>query len=310
MDYSSEILLTPHNYLEWKPKKILLLRCRGLYQIIMAMEVDFDFVNEKNDFLNRQYMAIGSIGMSVSPKIFHQVYEESQGLTPNELCTILEVLFGNKEYCEDFMQEVKQIEPKEKPSEDQASYYEESSIKVYVEISIPITEDDVYSISYLFSEIHVEDIWHASQDSHEDTVACTIHASHETKRDPRTLDAILILSETNLQKQIGYLNSSWENIQFQKKNYSKWSPESEFMIILKSTKFQHFSGNDRTVFKISSKIDLDIIHYKNIKWICVEISMMHILHQICADIYIFNKIFKEHKLAQLQGLLGVKDMVA
>jgi hypothetical protein len=82
------------------------------------------------------------------------------------------------------------------------------------------------------------------------------------------------------------------------------------MIVLKSTKFQHFSGNDRTVFKISSKIYLDIIHYKKIKWICVEISMMHILHQIYAYIYIFNKIFKEHKLAQLRGLLGVKDMVA
>jgi hypothetical protein len=49
---------------------------------------------------------ITSIGMSVSPKIFHQVYEESQGLTPNELWTTLKVLFGNKEYCEYFMQEV------------------------------------------------------------------------------------------------------------------------------------------------------------------------------------------------------------
>ena len=80
-----------------------------------------------------------------------------------------------------------------------------------------------------------------------------------------------------------------------KKNPSKWSPESEVMIILKSTKFQHFFGNDRTVFKISSKIYLNIIHYKKIKWICVDISMVHILHWICAYIYIFNK----HKLAQL-----------
>jgi hypothetical protein len=51
-------------------------------------------------------MTIGSIDMSVSPELFHQVYEESQGSTPNELWTRLEVLFGNKEYCEDFMQEV------------------------------------------------------------------------------------------------------------------------------------------------------------------------------------------------------------
>jgi hypothetical protein len=75
MDYSLEILLTPRNYLEWKTKKILLLKCKGLYQITMAMEVESDFVNEKNDFLNRQDMAIGSIDVSVSPELFHQVYE-------------------------------------------------------------------------------------------------------------------------------------------------------------------------------------------------------------------------------------------
>ena len=66
MDYSLKILLTPHNYLELKPKFFPHLRCRGLYQITMAMEVDVDSVDEKNDFLNRQDMAIGSIGMSVS----------------------------------------------------------------------------------------------------------------------------------------------------------------------------------------------------------------------------------------------------
>jgi hypothetical protein len=115
---------------------------------------------------------------------------------------------------------------------------------------------------------------------------------------------------TIYRKKNGYLNSSWENIQFQKKNRPKWSPKSEVIIILKSTKVQHFSGNGRTAFKISSKIYLDIIHYKKIKWICVEISMVHILHQIRADIYLFNKIFNEHKLAQLRGLIRVKDMVA
>ena len=62
----------------------------------MTMEVELDYVDEKNDFLNRQDMAIGSIVMSVFPKLFHQVYEESQGLTPNELWTIFEVLFRNK----------------------------------------------------------------------------------------------------------------------------------------------------------------------------------------------------------------------
>jgi hypothetical protein len=78
MDYSLKILLTPHNYLEWKPKYLLYLSCRGLYQITMTMEVDRDSVDEKNDFLNRQDMAIGSIYMSVSSEVFHQVYEESK----------------------------------------------------------------------------------------------------------------------------------------------------------------------------------------------------------------------------------------
>jgi hypothetical protein len=110
------------------------------------------------------------------------------------------------------MQEVEQIELEEKPSEDQASYYEESSTKVFVEICIPLIEYDVYSISYLFSEIHVEDIWHTSQESHADTFACTIHASQETKRELRTSDVILIFSEEQLHKQIGYFNSSRENI--------------------------------------------------------------------------------------------------
>jgi hypothetical protein len=106
MDYSSTILLTPHNYLEWKPKIILQLRCRGLYQITMEMEVEPDSTDEKNDFLNRQDMAIGCILWFISPEILHQVYDDSQDSTPNELWTRLEVLFGNKEYCEYFMQKV------------------------------------------------------------------------------------------------------------------------------------------------------------------------------------------------------------
>jgi hypothetical protein len=106
----------------------------------------------------------------------------------------------------------------------------------------------------------VEYIWHAYQESHVDTFACTMHASQETKREPHTSDLIMIFSEPYFHKQIGYLNSSWENIQFQKNNRLKWSLGSEVMIVLKSTKFQRFSGNDRTVFKISSKLCLDIFH--------------------------------------------------
>jgi hypothetical protein len=59
------------------------------------------------------------------------------------------------------MQEFEQIYLEEKPSEDQASYSEESSTQVSTKICIPLIEYDVYSISYLFYEIHVEYIWHA-----------------------------------------------------------------------------------------------------------------------------------------------------
>jgi hypothetical protein len=106
----------------------------------------------------------------------------------------LEVLFRNKKDCEYFMQAVEQIEPEDNPSEDQASYYEESSTKKIAQICIPLIEDDVYSISDLFSEIHVEDIWHASQESHADTFPCTMDAYQETKREPCTSDSIIIFS--------------------------------------------------------------------------------------------------------------------
>jgi hypothetical protein len=69
----------------------------------MAMEVEPDSFDDKNDFLNRQDMAIGFIYLSISPEILHQVCDVTQDFTPNELWTRLEVLFGNKEYCEDFM---------------------------------------------------------------------------------------------------------------------------------------------------------------------------------------------------------------
>jgi hypothetical protein len=98
MFYSPIILLMPHNYLEWKPKILILLRSRGLYQITMVMEVEPDSIDEKNDFLNR-----GFIFLSISPEILHQVYDDSQESTPNELWMKLKVLFGNKEYFEYFM---------------------------------------------------------------------------------------------------------------------------------------------------------------------------------------------------------------
>jgi hypothetical protein len=51
-------------------------------------------------------MAIGCILYFISLEILHQVYDESQEFTPNELWRILEVLFWNKEEC---MQNVDKI---------------------------------------------------------------------------------------------------------------------------------------------------------------------------------------------------------
>jgi hypothetical protein len=97
----------------------------------MAMEVEPDFVNEKNNFLNRQDMAIGCILYFISLKILHQVYDDPQEFTPNDLWSRLEVLFGNKEEC---MQNVDQIENAKKPLEDKSSQFEEPSTQVSTKI--------------------------------------------------------------------------------------------------------------------------------------------------------------------------------
>ena len=69
----------------------------------MEIEVEFHSADEKNDFINRQDMAIGCICLSISLEILHQLYDVSQDSTPNELWTILQVLFKNKEDFENFM---------------------------------------------------------------------------------------------------------------------------------------------------------------------------------------------------------------
>jgi hypothetical protein len=132
-----------------------------------------------------------------------------------------------------------------------------------------------------------------------DTFSCTTHASQEIKMGPHTLDSFLTFSKNNLQKQIGHFNSYRKNTKFKKKKRLKQSLGSEVISILKSTKFQCFSGNDCMIFKVSSKLHLNIIHYKNRKWIYVDISLVHLLYHFHAYISIFNKIFDKNKIAQL-----------
>jgi hypothetical protein len=45
--------------------------------------------------------------------------------------------------------------------------------------------------------------------------------------------------------------------------------------------------------------DLDLLLSNKRKWIYVDISLVHLLHHIHTNIYIFNKIFTEHNLAHL-----------
>jgi hypothetical protein len=80
-------------------KKISSAQMQTLVPNNYGTRIEFDSADEKNDFINRQYMAIGFICLSISPEILHQVCDVSQDFTPNELWTILEVLFGNKEGC-------------------------------------------------------------------------------------------------------------------------------------------------------------------------------------------------------------------
>jgi hypothetical protein len=56
--------------------------------------------------------------------------------------------------------------------------------------------------------------------------------------------------------------------------------------------------------------DLDPLPSNQSKWIAKGFSLVHSLHQIHIDIYIFIKTFIEEKFATLQGLLGVKDIIA
>jgi hypothetical protein len=93
----------------------------------MGMEVEAYFVDEKNDLLNRQDMAIGCILYFISREILHQIYDDSQEFTKKDLWRKLEVLFGNKEEC---MKNVDKIENVEKPLEDKSSQFEEPSTQV------------------------------------------------------------------------------------------------------------------------------------------------------------------------------------
>jgi hypothetical protein len=80
----------------------------------MTIEVEPDSADEKNNFLNKQYMAFRLIYMSVSSKIQYHVEDLSLS-TPDKVWTKLEVLFRIKEYFEEYMQDIDKTKPIEKP---------------------------------------------------------------------------------------------------------------------------------------------------------------------------------------------------
>jgi hypothetical protein len=103
MDYSSTILLTPHNYFEWKLKIMHQLRCRGLYQITMATEVEPTSAIEKNMYLNCMDEAYDLLCVSMSPEIMFHI---EACTTPDEIWTKLEDLFGKQDEMRGHMLEV------------------------------------------------------------------------------------------------------------------------------------------------------------------------------------------------------------
>jgi hypothetical protein len=91
MEFFPEIVLMPHNYFKWKLKIIHHLRCRGLYQIKMATEVEPTSTIDKNRYLNCMDEAYGLICMSMSLDILFHI---EACTTPDEIWTKLEDLLG------------------------------------------------------------------------------------------------------------------------------------------------------------------------------------------------------------------------
>jgi hypothetical protein len=91
MDYSLAILLTPHNYFKWKLKILHQLRCRVLYQITMAIEIEPTSTIEKNRYLNCIDEEYNLLCMSMSHELLFYI---EACTTLDEIWTKLEDLFG------------------------------------------------------------------------------------------------------------------------------------------------------------------------------------------------------------------------
>ena len=82
MEFCSEILLMPHNYFEWKLKIMHHLKCRGLYKIKMATEVEPTSAIKKNRCLNRMDEAYDLLCVSMSPELLFHI---ETCITPHDI---------------------------------------------------------------------------------------------------------------------------------------------------------------------------------------------------------------------------------
>ena len=53
MDFSSDMIQNPFNYHEWKSKIGIILRCKGLYIVSLALENESNAIVEKGKWHNR-----------------------------------------------------------------------------------------------------------------------------------------------------------------------------------------------------------------------------------------------------------------
>jgi hypothetical protein len=91
---SISAILTPLNYFKWKPEIIFLRRIKGIYRVIMGIEVEPNLVVEKENYFNRMDEAYGIICLSIYPKFIFHVESFS---TPKEIWTKLDGLFGKQD---------------------------------------------------------------------------------------------------------------------------------------------------------------------------------------------------------------------
>jgi hypothetical protein len=91
---SSQNILTPFNYDEWKPKMIAFLKRQCLFDMCIGNTRDFDSDEEENDWLNDCDRAFGAICLAMSPCMR---YLSKTAENPSDLWVQLDREFGKQE---------------------------------------------------------------------------------------------------------------------------------------------------------------------------------------------------------------------